>query len=149
MNHSFFRAVRLHAFAALVTLAFQPAAHAADITAVVGNVTQDTGSIMLGLFDNAQSFPKTPVKGVKVNASERNAQGQVRLVLQDVAPGDYAASAYQDLNGDGKLNTNLMGLPTEPYGFSKNARGAFGPPDFKDAAFTVPAQGVTIELQVK
>jgi len=134
---------------ALAALALQGAAHAADITVVVGNVQQGTGTIMLGLFDNAQSFPKTISKGTMAQASERDAAGQVRLVLHDVAPGDYAVSAYQDLNGDGKLSTNMMGLPTEPYGFSNNARGAFGPPAFKDAAFTVPAQGVTIELQVK
>ena len=39
MNHSFFRAVRLHAFAALVTLAFQPAAHAAEHPADASPVT--------------------------------------------------------------------------------------------------------------
>lgn len=133
----------------LAALALQGVAHAADITVVVGNVQQGTGSIMLGLFDSAQSFPKTISKGVLTPASERNAAGQVRLVLHDVAPGDYAVTAFQDINGDGKLSTNMMGLPTEPYGFSNNARGAFGPPTFKDAAFSVPAQGVTIELQIQ
>jgi uncharacterized protein (DUF2141 family) len=42
----------------------------------------------------------------------------------------------------------MVGLPTEPYGFSRDAHGNFGPPSFQEAAFALPAEGsqVTIVL---
>jgi uncharacterized protein (DUF2141 family) len=143
----------LKPFAALSCTAlavFTPvAAQAADLTILVNNVQQEAGQIMLGIFNSAEGFPKTISQGTLAPAKERNATGQVRLLLKGLAPGQYAATAFHDLDSNGKLNANLMGLPTEPYGFSNNARGNFGPPAFKDAAVTVGEQDLTIEISVK
>ena len=49
--------------------------------------------------------------------------------------GDYAVSAFLDENNNMKLDSNLFGLPTELYGFSRNARNPVGPPPFEAAAF--------------
>jgi uncharacterized protein (DUF2141 family) len=124
-------------------------AHAADLTVIVNNVQHDAGQVMLGLFISAEAFPKTITQGALAPAKERNANGQVRLVFKGLAPGQYAATAFHDLDSSGKLNANLMGLPTEPYGFSNNARGNFGPPAFKDAAITLGEQDLTIEVTLK
>ena len=124
-------------------------AQAADLTVVVNNIQSGAGNVMLGLFYSAASFPKAVAKGTQAPASARDAAGRVTLVLRDLAPGQYAFSAYHDLNGNGQLDNNLMGLPTEPYGFSNNARGSFGPPSFQAASITLPAQGLTLELQVQ
>jgi len=40
-----------------------------------------------------------------------------------------------DLNGNGELDTNFVGLPQEPYGFSNNATANFGPPKWNDIRF--------------
>ncbi|MEI7620865.1 MAG: DUF2141 domain-containing protein [Candidatus Falkowbacteria bacterium] len=100
-------------------------------------------------FDSAAAFPKTLTRGVTTAAAGRDAEGRVTLVLRDVAPGSYALSAYHDLDGNGQLNTNLMGMPTEPYGFANNARGSFGPPSFQAASVALPEQGLSIELKVQ
>jgi uncharacterized protein (DUF2141 family) len=124
-------------------------AQAADLTVIVNSVQQDAGQIMLGLFNSPEGFPKTISQGTLALAKERNAAGQVRLVFKGLAAGQYAATAYHDLDSNGKLNTNMMGLPTEPYGFSNNARSNFGPPAFKDAAITLGDQDLTIEVTLK
>jgi uncharacterized protein (DUF2141 family) len=136
------------AFTALSVLA-PFAAQAADLTIIVNNVQQDAGQVMLGLFNSAEGFPKTISQGALAPAKERSATGQVRIVLKGLAPGQYAATAFHDLDSNGKLNANFMGLPTEPYGFSNDARGNFGPPAFKDAAITLGEQDLTIEISVK
>ena len=41
-----------------------------------------------------------------------------------------AITVFHDVNKNEKLDTNFFGLPIEPYGFSKDARGLLGPPDF-------------------
>ncbi len=67
--------------------------------------------------------------------------------VASVPSGKYAISIYHDLNSDGELNTNLLGIPREPYGFSM-ARGSFGPPSFDQASFEVPAKRhITIEIK--
>jgi hypothetical protein len=40
-----------------------------------------------------------------------------------LAPGRYALRVFADENGNGKLDSNLMGLPIERYGFSKRRQG--------------------------
>lgn len=123
--------------------------YAADLTVVIQNIQQDTGNVMLGLFSTPEDFPKTAIQGMFVTAAKRDATGRITLVMRDLAPGQYAVSAFHDIDGNGKLNTNLMGMPIEPYGFSNDAQGQFGPPAFKAAAITLPAQGLTIQLSVK
>lgn len=54
-------------------------------------------------------------------------------------PGRYAIKAFHDVDGDGKMATNPFGMPTEPFGFSNNARAAMGPPSWEQAGFEVTA----------
>jgi ABC-type glutathione transport system ATPase component len=49
-------------------------------------------------------------------------------VFKDLAPGTYAVSAYQDLNGNQRLDANMVGMPTEPYGFSRDAKASSARP---------------------
>jgi uncharacterized protein (DUF2141 family) len=49
--------------------------------------------------------------------------------------GEYAVAAYQDINGNGKLDRNFIGIPKEPVGVSNRAKGRFGPPKWRDAKF--------------
>ncbi|WP_373495813.1 DUF2141 domain-containing protein [Aquiflexum sp.] len=60
---------------------------------------------------------------------------------------NYAIVVYQDLNSNGKLDRNWMGLPSEPYGFSNNPSTFFGPPSFQKASFEINGKtSVTIKL---
>jgi uncharacterized protein (DUF2141 family) len=63
----------------------------------------------------------------------------VEITFAPLKPGTYAIKAFHDLNGDGKMNTNPFGIPTEPYAFSNDASGVMGPPGWTDAAFEVKA----------
>ena len=68
--------------------------------------------------------------------------------FSNLPPGAYAVAVYHDENGNGRLDTNLLGLPTERYGFSNNARRIlFFPPSFA-ARFTVSALGTTISVRL-
>ncbi len=91
-----------------------------------------TGMVYAGVYDAEASFPKQGAEraGKMVKAEGRSA----RLVFTGLPAGRYALSAYLDGNGNAKLDTNVMGIPKEPYGFSRNARGSFGPPAFAEAA---------------
>ena len=63
------------------------------------------------------------------------------LTLAAPAPGRYGIKLFHDVDGDGVMATNIMGFPTEPFGFSNNAPVRMGPPDFAAAAFAVGPNG--------
>jgi uncharacterized protein (DUF2141 family) len=79
-----------------------------------------------------------------IEVSGITASGQSLVVhFKDLPPGEYAAVAFQDVNGNGKLDKNFLGIPKEPYGFSNSARGSAGPPKFSAAAVTLNPDGTT------
>lgn len=59
------------------------------------------------------------------------------VTVPDLPPGKYAVAAYVDSNRNGRLDKNFLGVPKDIYGFSNDARGKFGPPDFSEAVFEV------------
>jgi uncharacterized protein (DUF2141 family) len=95
-------------------------------------VEQTTGTVYAAVYD-AENFLKKPAYGMLVKANKE----EVSIVLDNVAPGNYAVSLFHDENDNGKLDTGAFGIPTEKTGFSNNAKGAYGPPKFDDCQFTV------------
>ena len=70
------------------------------------------------------------------------------LKVEGLKTGQYRVKVYHDVNNDGKLNTNYVGIPKEPYGFSNNVRPVFGPPKAEDMLFTIDKNTlISIRLQ--
>src|SRR5207244_9170112 len=65
-----------------------------------------------------------------------------------VKAGRYAAIVFHDLNGNGRLDKNFWGVPTEPYGFSGNVRPALAPPSFNEVALDVGQVNKTITIRL-
>ena len=66
----------------------------------------------------------------------------------DLAPGRYAVVGLHDANGNRRLDTGLFGKPKEQIGASNNPTMRFGPPRFERAAFTLPAEGAAIAIDL-
>ena len=110
---------------------------ASDITFTF-QVGQPTGAVMVALFDSAAAFDSNggrPVAAVTVAAS-----GPVVATFGDLPAGDYAVKAFHDGDGDGEMDTNPFGMPTEPYAFSNNAVGNMGPARWDRAHFAVSGE---------
>jgi uncharacterized protein (DUF2141 family) len=72
----------------------------------------------------------------------------IRVTVGNLPPGRYALAVFHDVNDNGKLDTNLLSMPTEPWGFSRDAVGNFGPPSFDQAAVELAGQGASITIKV-
>ncbi len=131
------RLAPLAMLAALVALATPPVL-AADLTVAVQEVRGGEGQVKLMLFEREESFRKED-KARQVLALPA-AAGSVSGVFRDLPPGRYAAIAYHDENGNGKLDLRFGMFPKEGYGLSNNPKLS-GPPKFKDAAFEVTQTG--------
>ena len=129
----------------LALAAAAPLAQAADLSIRVDNVGSSDGHVMVAVYDGAAGFLKRPV----AQASAPAHAGRTTLVVKDLAPGDYGFAVYHDANGNGKLDTNPMGIPIEPVAFSNDAQGRMGPPAFDAVSLSVPAAGAAVSVKLR
>jgi uncharacterized protein (DUF2141 family) len=126
----------------IVALLLAAGVGTADAQSVNGSLSielaglQPQGAVMVQLFSTEAGYQS----GDGVGARRVDVAGETaRVDFADLAPGQYAFRMFHDVNGDGRMNTNPLGIPTEPFAFSNNARGSFGPARWADAVFTVNA----------
>jgi len=115
------------------------------IQADVGGLRSGKGKVMCALYSSAEGYP---TKGDKAMAYSSSAilNGHGECNFTGMRPGRYAISVFHDENSNGKLDSNLFGIPREGVGASNNAKGHFGPPKFEDAAFQFT--GGHLELRI-
>ena len=120
--------------------------NAIDLT--VTDVRSAAGTITVDLYDDVpESFLKGKRKVSRVRAPAR--QGTVRVCLAAPKPGVYALAIYHDKNANKKFDRNFIGLPTEAYGVSNNPVFRLGPPSHDEAAFSVGAAGIHMEIDLR
>ena len=134
--------IRAKTRAALACAAFfcSTMAQGADLTINLTGMQSDSGQVLLSLLNSeAQMKGAEPtVTSMKLPA---NVAG-VKVTLHDLDPGVYGIQLMLDENGNGKLDSNLLGIPKEPWAFSNNAKGRFGPPSWEDVQFTIGTESV-------
>lgn len=112
---------------------------------VVG-IQRGKGVIRVCLFDSEEKFFNN-ASVCEVKEAPQNNQRITVKFINSLQPGKYAVVVYQDLNNNGTLDRNWLGIPAEPYGFSNNPSTFFGPPSFQKAAFEITEHSlITIEL---
>jgi uncharacterized protein (DUF2141 family) len=128
------RTAALSAFAFL-TLASACEAQEAHRLTLNLDLGARSGRVMLALFNSEDAYGGgAPVRQVTVDAA-----GDPRAVFDDLPAGDYAAKMFHDVNGDGRMNANPFGMPTEPFAFTNNARGNMGPAGWDRAHLSLRA----------
>jgi uncharacterized protein (DUF2141 family) len=136
--------MKIIALAAAITMLAAPAFAQTSTGDAVITLTFDTaastGTVMVSLFGSEAAYGGhgAPVGQAMVNV----AAGQHTATFT-VPAGEYAVKSFHDVDGDGKMNTNPFGMPTEPYAFSNNARGNMGPATWSQTHFT--ASGATAQ----
>ncbi|CAM1374484.1 DUF2141 domain-containing protein [Tenacibaculum xiamenense] len=113
------------------------------ITVEFSGMKTDKGDLYVGLYDNESSFLKKGIQNKLVSVKDKKAT----VVFEGVKPGVYAISSFHDENDNKKMDTRIFGIPKEPVGLSRDAKGFMGPPKFKDAKFTVD-KDVTLKINM-
>lgn len=125
---------------AAASLLAATAAGAADLTLEVRG--QPVGTVYAALYDSADGWMQA---GRAVKLAVIPAGESPRVVFKDLPPGRYAVSLFDDVNGNGKLDRNPIGLPSERWAVSRDAKGRMGPPSFDDAAVELQADHAQVQ----
>ena len=125
--------------------AFADAANAGDLTVEVKGVGEK-GNVMVALYKQTDTWMRRATGGGQSLPAKKDG---VTVTFKDLPDGEYAVSLFVDENTNGKMDSNAIGIPTEPYAFSNDASGNFGPPTFEQAKFVVTKDAKTIVINIK
>jgi uncharacterized protein (DUF2141 family) len=118
------------------------------LTVKVKDVLQAQGSVRMAVYNNEKSFPSES-QSFCGDALTLKPGINIQLSCDQIPFGIYAVAVYHDVNNNGKMDKNALGIPTEPYAFSNNINVKWRAPKFREAAFNfaAPQQEIVVVLK--
>jgi len=126
-------------------MAMAGSSQADTLTINFQGIESQSGKIYLVMHSNEKDYSQDakPAHAAIIDVTGQ----QTVATIKDVKPGSYAIKSFVDDNDNGQMDTNLVGMPKEQYGFSNNA-GRFGPAPYEDAEFSVSGD-TTIDIKMR
>jgi len=120
---------------------------AQGLTVTIDRIDKAQGHILVLVADSDAGWdgqaPRAAVRKIAVESTN-----PLPITFTDLTPGRYAVQVLHDANDNGKLDTNIVGMPTEGYGFSNNPN-VMRRANFDEAAFELTAEGTTITVSLR
>ena len=132
----------------LPDVAFAQSSSCLGIHVKILNIRNSTGNIACALFESPAGFPveflhyATNIIVMKIRDTKATCD------FIGIPRGKYALAVVHDENMDGKLDTNWLGIPTEGYGFSNDAKATLGPPSFSAASFLYNGEDMKMTISL-
>ena len=115
----------------------------------ITNIQNAKGIIHLSLQNSPEGWLSTDedVKTFRDVSQEITSTDDIVISVDNLPEGGYAISLFHDLDGDLELDTNFIGFPKEPFGFSA-PMGMTGPPKFEAAVVEVTEGTSSLEIEL-
>ena len=123
----------------------QAKANTSNLVIHITGFETSTGVAKVAIINSKKNFDEeTPFKGFDFEIINNEVLKTITLPF-----GEYAIKVYHDENANNELDTRIFGIPIERYGFSNNARGAFGPPEYEAVVFNLnsPEKEIVITIE--
>lgn len=104
--------------------------------------------LRVAVFKSEKGFPSDVSQAVQIKSCAIRPNAST-LTFNNLPYGTYAVSVYHDENNNNKLDTNFMGIPSEGYGASRDAKNTFGPPKFEDAKFSIDSPTKMLNIKIR
>lgn len=110
------------------------------LTIEITGLENNKGKVIVALLDKNKEDVKDQSYIITNN--------KCSVSFKDLKHGRYAFQFFHDENENKELDTNILGIPKEGFGFSNDAMGKFGPKDFSEWLFDFSADTILImEIQ--
>jgi len=114
-----------------------------NLTLDIEGVKKNGGKLYISLFNNEETYKNREIyHSLLANSTSETVSLQIAL-----PSGVYLISIYQDNNSNGKLDSNLLGIPKESFGFS-NYNGKSVPGNFNKHKVLVNEKTKKITVQL-
>ena len=123
-----------------------PSGSSSDININIEGIEVVKGSMFIAVFDDSASFPDFGKQYRDMVLPVRSKE--LSHTFKDLPNHTYAVAVFHDINDNGILDKNALGIPLEPYGFSRNARARFSAPAFEDAQFNLNGK-ITMDIVIR
>jgi uncharacterized protein (DUF2141 family) len=122
-----------------------------NISVVIKSLKNSRGLVRVALFGSKETYNND--HSVGMGAFRKTAVpilgNQATATFSDIPFGDYAVKVFHDENNSGKFLTDAFGRPKVEYGFSKDARSVFGPPNYEKAKFLLDRPSISLEINTR
>ena len=112
----------------------------------VQNIAEAEGMIWVGIYKSQEDFlikEKATLIGVKVESTN-----EMLIEVPDLSFGEYAMAIFHDENNNGEMDRNIVGIPSEPFAFSKKPKSRFRLPKFEEVKFTFDEQNLSLTTKL-
>lgn len=117
-------------------------ANAVELAVTVDNIREARGSLYIRVYDKNSPWLSQEKQGPKltevIDLTAAKAEQTITRTI-DLPAGTYALTAIHDLNNNGIMDTNWLGIPTEPVGESEGGVKRIRKPAFSDCSFDLQA----------
>lgn len=138
----------MHTLLLLLSLSCFTPPPAAGLRVVFTNIKHAQGQIYVAVYDNAADYMDSN-KAKSKRILPVSAKGTLECAFPELGPGTYAISCFHDVNGNGQLDTNFLGIPSEPYGASNNARPKFRAPNWEETRFELKNDSGSLSIRLE
>ena len=113
------------------------------------NIKNSTGTIVCSLFESSVGFPVEYMRYAITTIAIGIRGRQARCDFVNIPPGIYSIAVIHDENRNGKLDTSWLGIPTESFGFSNDAKALLGAPSFSAASFLYEGRDMELTISLR
>ena len=100
----------------------------------INNIKSDKGIIWVGIYDSKKNY-LIKEQAIIERLDVQDASPKQKITIKSLKYGEYAIALFHDLNGNGELDRNFFGIPSEPFAFSKKPRSRWRLPRFDEIKF--------------
>ncbi|TAG77234.1 MAG: DUF2141 domain-containing protein [Burkholderiales bacterium] len=108
----------------------------------VTGLKPNEGTLLVAVYASADTFFKKPVW----TTSQKVSAASMQIPVCNLNADEIAVTAFQDMNGNEKLDSNPLGIPTEPIGMSGKP-AMFGPPSWESSKVAFKAASAPIAVK--
>ena len=118
------------------------------LTVEIDGLKNKQGQVCASIFASSEGFPSNGDRGLQKQCTKITST-PLSITFENLKAGSYAVAVFHDQNNDGTLNSNVLGIPSEGFGFSTNPEIRTRAAKFSEAAFLVAGPNTNIQIQLK
>ena len=112
----------------------------------IDNIKDLEGTLYVAIYKSEEDFP---LDGEWEFRTSQKVNSESELFkISGLEFDEFAIAIFHDVNDNGEMDKNWLGIPKEPFGFSNNVRPKFSSPEFQDCRIKIDEQNQHVKIDL-